>query len=186
MGPVQCIGEAFSVDTSDEAQAAQLSVKPANLLQIFDVYLKTEAKRGGSGKGAGAAASSSSSSSTPAPAAEVGLNYHSPPSLDTVAHTCCMVKASTSKASPAPASKADRAAAEKLKAEGNALMSSRNYTAALAKYTEAIAKDSSNPVYYSNRAAAYSQAGDHLKAIDDAEKAKEIDENYSKAYSRLG
>ena len=65
-------------------------------------------------------------------------------------------------------------------------MSNRNFDAAIAKYTEAIAKNSENPVYYSNRAAAYSQAGDHLKAIDDGEKAKAIDENYGKAYSRLG
>jgi small glutamine-rich tetratricopeptide repeat-containing protein alpha len=47
LAPVQCIGEAFGVDVADEAQKQQLSVKPANLMQIFDVYLKTEAKRKG-------------------------------------------------------------------------------------------------------------------------------------------
>jgi small glutamine-rich tetratricopeptide repeat-containing protein alpha len=35
-------------------------------------------------------------------------------------------------------------------------------------------------------AAAYSQQGDHEKAVQDAEKAVEIDPKYSKAYSRMG
>lgn len=65
-------------------------------------------------------------------------------------------------------------------------MSSRNYPAAIAKYTEAISINPSNPVYYSNRAAAHSQAGDHDKAIDDANEAKSIDGGFAKAYSRLG
>lgn len=61
--PVQCIGEAFSVDMNDEAQKSQLSVKPANLTQIFDVYLKTEAKRGSTSKPAASATASSSATS---------------------------------------------------------------------------------------------------------------------------
>lgn len=39
---MQCIGEAFGVDASDEAQQKLYSTKPANLLSIFDVYLKTK------------------------------------------------------------------------------------------------------------------------------------------------
>lgn len=35
-------------------------------------------------------------------------------------------------------------------------------------------------------AAAYSQQGDHEKAVQDAQKAIEIDPKYSKAYSRMG
>lgn len=38
---VQCIGEAFGVDPTDEQQAKRLSVKPATLQTIFDVFLKT-------------------------------------------------------------------------------------------------------------------------------------------------
>lgn len=38
----------------------------------------------------------------------------------------------------------------------------------------------------SHSAAAYSQQGDHQKAVDDAKKAAEIDPSYSKAYSRMG
>ncbi|KII93702.1 hypothetical protein PLICRDRAFT_401962 [Plicaturopsis crispa FD-325 SS-3] len=43
-----------------------------------------------------------------------------------------------------------------------------------------------NPVYYSNRAAAFSSKGDHLSAVGDAEKAIEVDPSFSKAYHRLG
>lgn len=35
-------------------------------------------------------------------------------------------------------------------------------------------------------AAAYSQQGDHEKAVGDAQKAIEVDPKYSKAYSRMG
>lgn len=39
---MQCIGEAFGVDPTDEAQKELYSTKPANLLSIFEVYLKTK------------------------------------------------------------------------------------------------------------------------------------------------
>jgi hypothetical protein len=41
---MQCIGEAFGVDGTDESQKQQYSTKPATLLSIFDVYLKTKSK----------------------------------------------------------------------------------------------------------------------------------------------
>jgi small glutamine-rich tetratricopeptide repeat-containing protein alpha len=65
-------------------------------------------------------------------------------------------------------------------------MSSKDYLGAIKLYTEAIKLNPKNAVYYSNRAAAYSQAGEHHNAINDAKKALEIDPSYSKAYSRLG
>ena len=65
-------------------------------------------------------------------------------------------------------------------------MAQKKYAEAIANYGEAIEKNPSNPVYFSNRAAAHSQAGDHQKAIDDAEQAKTLDPNFTKAYSRLG
>lgn len=55
--PVQCIGEAFGVDPSDDAQRRQLSIKPAKLHTIFDVFLKTRDK----------VASSSAPSTSPPP-----------------------------------------------------------------------------------------------------------------------
>jgi small glutamine-rich tetratricopeptide repeat-containing protein alpha len=64
-------------------------------------------------------------------------------------------------------------------------MSQKLYDSAIEQYTEAIKLDS-NPVYYSNRAAAWGGLGEHAKAVEDAEKAIELDPKFSKAYSRLG
>jgi small glutamine-rich tetratricopeptide repeat-containing protein alpha len=144
--PVQCIGEAFGVDSTDQEQVARLSVKPATLQTIFDVFLKTKDKISST-----AQAASSASPTTPGP-----------PSAE------------------------DKAAADKLKQEGNALMSSKQYDKAIDAYTEAIKRDPSNPVYYSNRAAAHSSKSDHLTAAVDAEKAIELDPKFVKGYSRLG
>lgn len=65
---VQCIGEAFNVDPSNQEQADRLSVKPATLQTIFDVFIKTREKVGPSAQTASAA--SASSSKTKAPSAE--------------------------------------------------------------------------------------------------------------------
>lgn len=145
---IQCIGEAFGVDASDEATRQRLSVKPATLPSIFDVYMKTKERMKGS---------QSTSSSAPAPQAE-----RSGPSAE------------------------DKAAAEKHKMSGNAKMSGKDYESAIAEYSHAIALDPGNPVYYSNRAAAYSSSGKHDLAVADAEKAIEVDPTFVKAYHRLG
>lgn len=93
-------------------------------------------------------------------------------------------------AADAPAPKAlsadDKAKADKLKQEGNAFMSSKKYDEAIDMYNKAIALDGSNPVFYSNRAAAHSSKGDHLAAIGDANAAIKVDPSFSKAYHRLG
>jgi hypothetical protein len=65
-------------------------------------------------------------------------------------------------------------------------MSGKSYDQAIESYTRAIALDASNPVYYSNRAAAYASKGDHSSAVLDAEQAIEVDPSFVKAYSRLG
>lgn len=65
-------------------------------------------------------------------------------------------------------------------------MSAKSYDAAIDSYTKAIALDATNPVYYSNRAAAYASKGDHSSAVLDAEKAIEVDPTFVKAFSRLG
>jgi small glutamine-rich tetratricopeptide repeat-containing protein alpha len=41
---IQCIGEAFGVDPADEDQSEKLSVKPATLQSIFDVFIRTRDK----------------------------------------------------------------------------------------------------------------------------------------------
>jgi len=136
---MQCIGEAFGVDVSNEEQQKAYSTKPTTLLNIFDVYLKT--------------------------------------------------KKNTAKATPSSEksiSAEDKQKAEALKVQGNRKVAERNYPEAIKLYTEAIQLDGHNAVYYSNRAAAYSQQGDHDKAVEDAKNAIAIDPKYSKAYSRMG
>ncbi|EXJ85223.1 protein phosphatase [Capronia epimyces CBS 606.96] len=76
--------------------------------------------------------------------------------------------------------------AEKLKSAGNAAMQQKDYKTAIAKYTEAIKYAPTNPIYLSNRAAAYSATGDHTSAVQDAELAVAADPKYTKAWSRLG
>ncbi|KIY65891.1 TPR-like protein [Cylindrobasidium torrendii FP15055 ss-10] len=145
---IQCIGEAFGFDPADEDTTKGLSIKPANLQSIFDVYLKTASKVG-----------STSAPSTSAP---------------------------TASTSSVPTSADDKANAEKLKQKGNQLMSTKQFDDAIAAYTEAIALDPKSPIYYSNRAAAYSSKGDHISAVGDAEEAIKIDPAYVKSYHRLG
>ncbi|KLO20444.1 TPR-like protein [Schizopora paradoxa] len=56
---VQCIGEAFGVDPNDESQVGRLSIKPASLSSLFDLFMKTRERMSGS----------TPSTSTPSPAA---------------------------------------------------------------------------------------------------------------------
>lgn len=75
---------------------------------------------------------------------------------------------------------------DKLKSEGNAAMGRKEYESAIDLYTKALALAPSNPIYLSNRAAAYSASGQHTKAAADAELAVNVDPKYARAWSRLG
>ncbi|THH15972.1 hypothetical protein EW146_g4600 [Bondarzewia mesenterica] len=77
------------------------------------------------------------------------------------------------------------AKANQLKVEGNALFSAQEFKAAGEKYTQAIALDRQNAVLYSNRAACNLALKAYLEAIEDSEKATELDPSYSKAWARL-
>ena len=85
-----------------------------------------------------------------------------------------------------PTSSAATADSDKLKSEGNAAMSRKDYPSAITKYTEALNITPGNPIYLSNRAAAYSASGNHSRAAQDAEAASTSDPKYTKAWSRLG
>ncbi len=76
--------------------------------------------------------------------------------------------------------------ADSLKNEGNELMKQEKFTEALEKYKEAIEINSSNAVYYCNRAAAYSKLSDYVNSIEDCKNALKIDPSYGKAWGRLG
>ncbi|KAJ5038576.1 small glutamine-rich tetratricopeptide repeat-containing protein A [Bipolaris maydis] len=76
--------------------------------------------------------------------------------------------------------------AERLKGLGNEAMKKKDYESAVKHYTAALEIVPLNPIYLSNRAAAYSGQGKHELAKEDAEMAVAADPNYSKAWSRLG
>lgn len=76
--------------------------------------------------------------------------------------------------------------AEGYKSSGNAAMARKDYPAAIDAYSKAIALEPLNPVYLSNRAAAYSASHKHHEAQTDAEMAVAADPKYTKAWSRLG
>ncbi|KAH3903318.1 Sgt2p SCDLUD_000944 [Saccharomycodes ludwigii] len=79
-----------------------------------------------------------------------------------------------------------KAKAETLKLEGNKAMAARDFKLAVQKYTEAIDTLATNPIYYANRAAAYSSLKEYDNAVNDAKTAIQLDPSYSKGYSRLG
>lgn len=112
----------------------------------------------GKGAGASAAAGSSASSSGPAP----------------------------SPANAPPGQGGPTEASEKLKGIGNAAMQKKDYAAAVENYTKALEISPLNPIYLSNRAAAYSAQNQHELARNDAELATATDPKYTKAWSRLG
>jgi small glutamine-rich tetratricopeptide repeat-containing protein alpha len=96
--------------------------------------------------------------------------------------------AGTAKAAPA-ASGVDadtKTKAEALKSQGNSAIQKKDYDSAIDFYTQALDLVPLNPIYLSNRAAAYSGAARHEDAVNDAEMAVAADPKFSKAWSRLG
>lgn len=97
-------------------------------------------------------------------------------------------KPSPSTTSPPPGEKAGAPTdeSERLKAQGNAAIQKKDYQSAINFYTQALEISPLNPIYLSNRAAAYSATQQHEYAKNDAELATATDPKYSKAWSRLG
>ena len=77
-------------------------------------------------------------------------------------------------------------ASEDLKLLGNAAFKSRHFSQAELLYSQAIEKHPSNPVLWSNRAAAHLHLEEYGSAISDATKAIELDPSFTKAYYRRG
>lgn len=88
--------------------------------------------------------------------------------------------------SPSQAGTASSPEAEAFKSQGNAAMQRKEYPLAIDLYSKAIALAPLNPIYLSNRAAAYSASHKHAEAQADAELAVATDPKYTKAWSRLG
>ena len=78
------------------------------------------------------------------------------------------------------------APAEELKTRGNAALKAGNFPEAISLYTQAIAADSSNHVYYSNRSAAQLSNGDAEAALADGTACVRLKADWPKGYSRKG
>ncbi|RMZ75705.1 hypothetical protein DV738_g5315, partial [Chaetothyriales sp. CBS 135597] len=155
-----CIADAFKVDPSDKSAVSE-AVGSQSLFNIFTVYEKL---KGSQGSASTATATSGSGSASASASAGTGAGA----------------------GAKATASSGPNPEAEKLKSAGNAAMQQKDYKTAIEKYTQAIALSPTNPIYLSNRAAAYSASGDHVSAVKDAEIAVTADPKYIKAWSRLG
>ncbi|KAF9262661.1 hypothetical protein L218DRAFT_867341, partial [Marasmius fiardii PR-910] len=80
--------------------------------------------------------------------------------------------------------------AQKLKDEGNALFTRKDYASAIVKYTEAISPDQDNPILYANRSACQLNLRQEQYPIDGAphycsNQATELNPSYGKAWARL-
>lgn len=155
-----CIAEAFHVDPTDKAAMSD-ALGGQNLLKIYGVYEKLKGK-------------STASTEGPSSAQEGRPTSPLAPS------------ASASASDPALKTGGPTDESEKLKGQGNAAMQKKDYASAIDLYTQALEIAPLNPIYLSNRAAAYSGAGQHEFAKNDAELAVATDPKYTKAWSRLG
>lgn len=151
----------FSPDIVESLEVAAQCLETA-----YDLpSLSSGGADGSSTSGDGTAATSTTDTDNP-------LNYID--LYEIYQNTCCTIS---------PDRKQD---AENIKNEGNQLMKEEKYSEALTAYNRAISIDATNPVFYCNRAAAYSRLGDYQKAAEDCKMALRYDPNYSKAYGRLG
>lgn len=83
------------------------------------------------------------------------------------------------------ASRDRKADAEEAKARGNEALAAKEWDKAIDNYTIAI-KLVEDPVYYSNRSAAYLSKGFAESALKDANRAVELKPDWGKAYGRVG
>lgn len=135
-----------------------------SLLSIYGVYEKLKSKDTAGAAAAAAAGASSSSNTT------TGAGAASP----------------KSQPAPAPSTATATPESESFKSQGNAAMARKDHAGAITLYTRALAIAPTNPIYLSNRAAAYSASHKHAEACADAEMAVAADPKYTKAWSRLG
>ena len=151
-----CIADTFHVDPSDKA-AMQDAIGNQSLLSIYGVYEKLKGK-------------STASTAGPSSASEARPSTPSVPNQGA--------------GSTGPT--ASNPEAEAFKSKGNAAMASKDYKSAIDSYSKALNLVPLNPIYLSNRAAAYSAIQRHAEAQTDAEMAVAADPKYTKAWSRLG
>ena len=78
----------------------------------------------------------------------------------------------------------DPAKALEAKERGNVQFKAGKFPKAIEEYTDAINRDPTNPMYYSNRAAAYQKLMDFQKAVEDSQLALKQDPKFTKAWMR--
>ena len=106
--------------------------------------------------------------------------------IDCLEHVLEIDSVVDEKPKPKPVSSVDgKKKAEELKSKGNTAMQEKKFEDAINYYTEAIQLEE-NPVFFSNRSAAYISLQNYDDGLQDALKAVEIDENFVRAYSRIG
>eukprot|EP00735_Rhodelphis_limneticus_P001880 TRINITY_DN12590_c0_g1::TRINITY_DN12590_c0_g1_i1::g.2612::m.2612 TRINITY_DN12590_c0_g1::TRINITY_DN12590_c0_g1_i1::g.2612 ORF type:complete len:275 (-),score=63.08,sp/P31948/STIP1_HUMAN/29.05/4e-22,sp/P31948/STIP1_HUMAN/34.62/3e-15,sp/P31948/STIP1_HUMAN/36.63/1e-13,TPR_11/PF13414.1/1.3e-17,TPR_11/PF13414.1/58,TPR_11/PF13414.1/1.3e-10,TPR_11/PF13414.1/0.0027,TPR_1/PF00515.23/9e-05,TPR_1/PF00515.23/1.2,TPR_1/PF00515.23/3.8,TPR_1/PF00515.23/9.6,TPR_1/PF00515.23/1.5,TPR_1/PF00515.23/0.0024,TPR_2/PF07 len=74
--------------------------------------------------------------------------------------------------------------AEEKKTLGNQAFTKKEFDTAIKHYSEAIALDSSNAIYFSNRSICYFNIGEFERAYEDGARAISLDKSYLKAYFR--
>lgn len=153
-----CIADAFHVDPTDKS-AVEDAIGGQSLLSIYGVYEKLKGK---STANAGSSEARPSIPSVPKPGDTRPTPVQTPSGTET------------------------NPEAEAFKSQGNAAMQRKDYQAAIDLYSKAITISPLNPIYLSNRAAAYSASHKHAEAQTDAELAVASDPKYTKAWSRLG
>jgi len=72
------------------------------------------------------------------------------------------------------------------KSLGNADFTKGNFKEAIVHFTNAIAEDATDHVFFSNRSACYSSTDQYEKALDDAKKCVELKPDWAKGYTRKG
>jgi len=80
----------------------------------------------------------------------------------------------------------DKAAAAEAKAKGNAAFSAKQYQDAIGHFTEAIAHDPTDHVFFSNRSACYSSVEKYSEALEDANQCVKLRPDWAKGYTRKG
>jgi stress-induced-phosphoprotein 1 len=76
--------------------------------------------------------------------------------------------------------------AKEEKEKGNEYFKNADYPNAIKFYSEAMKRDPTDYVLYSNRAACFTKLGEYLEGMKDCDKCLEINPNFAKAYSRKG
>ena len=76
--------------------------------------------------------------------------------------------------------------AENERLKGNEFIKARDFTEAITCYTRALEIHPSDAATFSNRALAYLKTKEYARALEDAESAIKLKDDYIKAYHRRG